>query len=165
MRAQEGNRRGSRAGITAGHCAARRGGEDGPGQAGPGGQRKRGSGERGRALCGREAPGWLTGGPSAGRWARRSGGRRARGGAAGAGRREVGLGCGPCGAGKRAGAREGVGRCGLGWVFFPILFLSSFLFLIQTNLTQMNPNLNLNSLKHSNKLNKMCTSMNATTKF
>ena len=38
-------------------------GEDGPGQAGPGGQRKRGSGERGRALCGREAPGWLTGGP------------------------------------------------------------------------------------------------------
>ena len=73
---------------------------------------------------------------------------------AGEGRREVGLGCGPCGAEKRAGAREGVGRCGLGWVFFPILFLSSFLFLIQTNLTQMNPNLNLNSLKHSNKLNK-----------
>ena len=81
--------------------------------------------------------GCYTGGPSAGRWARRSGGRRARVGAAGAGRHELGLGCGPCGAGKRAGAREGVGRYGLGrgrgldWAVglvllgsFPFLFLN-----------------------------------------
>ena len=55
-----------------------------------------------------------------------------------------------------------LGRTGLrermGWVevFLLLGFLSisySFLFLIQTNLNQMNPNLNLDSLKHSNKLN------------
>jgi len=56
----------------------------------------------------------------------------------------------------------GPGRTGprerMGWVevFLLLGFLSisySFLFLIQTNLNQMNPNLNLDSLKHSNKLN------------
>ena len=78
---------------------------------------------------------------------------------AGPGGREVGRGVtGPAGKeekGSWAGLLLGFGLVGVS---------SSFSFLIQTNLTQMNPNLNLNSLKHSNKLNKKCTSMNATTK-
>ena len=64
------------------------------------------------------------------------------------GGREVGRGVtGPAGKeekGSWAGLLLGFGLVGVS---------SSFSFLIQTNLTQMNPNLNLNSLKHSNKLN------------
>ena len=56
---------------------------------------------------------------------------------------------------EKVGRGEGRRRAAVGLVFLPIsiLFSLSFLSLIQTNLTQMNPNLNLNSLKHSNKLN------------
>ena len=72
---------------------------------------------------------------------------------AGPGGREVGRGVtGPAGKeekGSWAGLLLGFGLVGVS---------SSFSFLIQTNLTQMNPNLNLNSLKHSNKLNQ-CSSM------
>ena len=53
----------------------------------------------------------------------------------------------------RTGPRE---RMGWVEVFLLLGFLSishSFLFLIQTNLNQMNPNLNSDSLKHSSKLN------------
>ena len=85
-------------------------------------------GERGRALCGREAPGWLTGGPD---WdgASRGVGRCALGGQARAG-------FGPSGLLGRIGWREGFGPSGEGWaglfwVWAPFLipFLSiSFLF-------------------------------------
>ena len=97
-------------------------------QGGPGRSAKAGSGERERALCGREAPGWLTGGPD---WdgASRGVGRCALGGQA---RAEYG----PSGLLGRSGWREGFGPSGEGWaglfwVWAPFLipFLSiSFLF-------------------------------------
>ena len=145
---------------------------------GPAWQRVRRGARAGRPVRGLRkagAPGWVRRGSSESRgsecWALGRAGEWRSGpesGLAGKKRSRPG--------GVQASWAEGRGVRGLGlepsWAGLFWVWASSrvwapflFLFLIHTNLTQMNPNLNLNSLKHSNKLNKMCTSMNATTKF